>query len=87
MNAAKKQKSIWRQRLNFQSEKTVMGIVRAADQLQSLLPTKEGEAWSWWQFFGEPKLVEVRAAEQHTERLEIETRARDEVPSLNRFGF
>lgn len=83
MTAAKKQKDNWRQRLNSKTETSLMHIVRAADQLQSLLPMTEGESWSWWQFFNEPKLVEVRAEE----RIEIETRPRDELPSLNRFGF
>lgn len=83
MNAAKTQKTKWRQRLNTRTENSFMHIVRAADQLQSLLPVTEGESWSWWHFFREPKLVEVRAEE----RVEVETRTRDEVPSLNRFGF
>lgn len=87
MNTAPKQKTHWRKLMNSKTETSLMHIVRAADQLQTLLPMNEGESWSWWQFFGEPKLVETRAKENHSEKFEIESRVRDELPPLNRFGF
>lgn len=84
MKAANQLTVNWRRRLNRNTEKSLMHIVRAADQLQSLLPTRApGGDWNWWRVFEDPKLVKKCG----DEKIEIEQRARDELPTLNRFGF
>lgn len=86
MTAGRLPKENWRERFADTTEFSLMHIVRAADQLQSLLPKRiNGRGCSWWQIFASPKLVELRA----DQRVEIEANSvrTDEVPSLNRFGF